>query len=149
MGWAYWLSIGLSVAGLVDAVYLTWLKVSGDIGLCLDWGQCDVVNASPYSEIYGIPIALLGAGAYATMLVLLLIEGWKRAPQFLRTLAPYAVFTIALAGTLYSAYLTYIEIVVLQAICPFCVLSALFLTALLVLSAWRLHLLAPQSPAGG
>ncbi len=137
--------MALTVVGLVDAVYLTWLKVSGDTGLCLNWGQCDVVNASPYAEIYGIPIALLGAGAYATMLLLLLLERWPRAPQGLRQGAPYAVFTLALAGTLYSLYLTYIEVFVLQAICPFCVISAIVLALLLVLAAWRLHLLSTQT----
>lgn len=49
------------------------------------------------------------------------------------------VFGISLAGVLYSAYLTYVEIAVLHAICPFCVLSAVVLLALLGLSSFRLR----------
>ncbi len=137
MDWRYRASVVLGVVGLVDALYLTWLKVSGNESLCLGFGQCDVVNASPYAEIYGIPIALLGALAYAAILALLVGEArWRGSPRMLW--ARYGVFAITLAGTLYSAYLTYIEVAVLEAICPFCVISAVVMLGLWVLALLRL-----------
>ncbi len=132
----YRASLLLTVVGLVDALYLTWMKLSGNLSLCLGFGQCDVVNSSPYAEVYGIPVALLGALAYAALLALLLAEP-RTAPDR-RPWVRYAVFVLAFAGTLYSAYLTYIEVAVLEAICPFCVISAVVITLLWLLSMARL-----------
>ncbi len=137
MDWRYRASVVLGVVGLVDALYLTWLKVSGNEALCLGFGECDVVNSSPYAEIYGIPIALVGAMAYAVILGLLVWEVRSRAPHH-GLWARYGVFMLTLAGTLYSAYLTYIEVAVLEAICPFCVISAVVLVLLWVLALLRL-----------
>ncbi len=132
----YRASLLLTVVGLVDALYLTWMKLSGNLSLCLGFGQCDVVNSSPYAEVYGIPVALLGALAYAALLALLLAEP-RTAPDR-RPWVRYAVFVLAFAGTLYSAYLTYIEVAILEAICPFCVISAVVITLLWLLSMARL-----------
>ncbi len=48
--------------GLLDSIYLSYIKLSHNEAFCAGIGDCDVVNTSPYSEIAGIPIALLGAG---------------------------------------------------------------------------------------
>jgi uncharacterized membrane protein len=128
-------SIVLGSVGLLDSLYLTWVKLSNRYALCGPIGDCESVNSSQYSEIYGIPIAVLGAGTYVVILLLLLSEG--RSP-FLTEFAPMLVFGISLAGVFYSAYLTYIEIAVLRAICPYCVLSAIVLVFLLVISVLRL-----------
>jgi uncharacterized membrane protein len=93
------------------------------------------VNTSQYSEIWGIPIALLGAGAYLVIIVLLLLE---ERSELMREYSPLLVFGLSLVGVIYSIYLTYIEVAVLRAICPYCVISAVVLVLLLVLSTIRL-----------
>ena len=133
----YRLALALALVGLVDALYLTWMKVSGNLALCLGFGECDVVNSSPYAEVYGVPVALLGAVAYGIILALLLWEGRTQNDEVRRRLQ-YATFILTFAGTVYSGYLTYIEVAVLEAICPFCVLSAVVITLLWLISMVRL-----------
>lgn len=129
-------SMILASLGLLDSIYLTWLKFSGQYAFCGPIGNCESVNSSVYSEIFGIPIALLGAGAYLTIVVLLFLE---RSGLFWREYSPLAIFGISLIGMLYSIYLTYVEIAILREICPYCVISAIILVVLLVLSSIRLY----------
>ena len=59
-----WLIYFLTILGSLDALYLTWTKLVGVDALCSGIGRCDVVNASSYSTIAGIPIAALGLVMY-------------------------------------------------------------------------------------
>ena len=130
-----WLCVTAAAIGLVDSCYLTWIKITDSVMSCSGIGACEAVHSSRYSEIAGIPIAIFGAGAFLALLALLYLEmRYRGQAQNLHL----GVFGISLAGTLYSAYLTYIEIFVLQAICPFCVLSAAMITGLLVISISRI-----------
>jgi uncharacterized membrane protein len=127
-----WLpSIILALIGLGDSVYLTYVKVTDQLALCGNLGDCESVNNSVYSEIGGVPIALLGAGAYLAILAALYVQ--RKYAQWYET-AVLVVFGLSLVGVIYSAYLTYIEIAVLRAICPYCVVSAIVLLALLGIS---------------
>jgi uncharacterized membrane protein len=128
-------SIVLAVLGLVDSIYLVWVKLTGNYAICGPIGNCESVNSSRYSEIFGIPIALLGALAYLMIIILLLLENRR---SFWAEFGPMIVFGISLIGVLYSIYLTYLEISVLKAICPYCIISAIILVALLVISSIRL-----------
>lgn len=129
------ISILLAFIGLIDSIYLVWVKYTDQYALCGPIGNCESVNTSQYSEIGGIPIALLGVGAYLVIIVLLVLEVRS---DLLREYGPLLVFGISLAGVLYSIYLTYIEVAVLRAICPYCVVSAVVLVLLLFLSTIRL-----------
>jgi uncharacterized membrane protein len=129
-------SLILAVLGLLDSIYLTWVKFSGKYALCGPIGNCESVNTSQYSEVFGIPIALLGAGAYLVVIISLSLES---RGSFWAEYSPIIVFGISLFGFLYSIYLTYIEVAVLKAICPYCVISAIILVLLLVLSSIRLR----------
>ncbi len=88
-------------------------------------GDCEKVNFSAYSEIAGVPISLLGLGMYLSMGTLAVAR--LRRPD-LRSAVWLLLLVLTASGTLYSAYLTYIEIFVLQAICPWCVVSAILIT---------------------
>ncbi len=126
----------LGAIGLIDALYLVWIKISSSTAMCFGVGDCEAVNTSVYSTIHGIPIAVFGALAYAAILGCLLLE--PRMSLFTEW-GPLIVFGLAFAGTLYSAYLTYIEIAVLHKICPYCVTSAIAITLLCVVSGIRLQ----------
>ena len=130
--WVALLVLGL--IGLVDSAYLAYIKFANATASCAGIGDCDAVNSSKYAEVAGIPIALLGAGAYLTILVLLFLE--KRG-DFWREQSPLFMFVLTLIGVLYSAYLTYIELAILHAICPYCVLSAVLLVLMFVISVYR------------
>lgn len=129
-------SYGLAILGFLDALYLLIIKLTNNKGLCLEGiGDCWTVNLSKYSEIAGVPISILGMGAYLAVIVLLFLE---TKGSFWKNNSPILIFGLMLAGTLYSAYLTYIEIYVLKAICPFCVISALTTLGLLGVAIARL-----------
>jgi uncharacterized membrane protein len=130
-----WASVALALLGALDSAYLTWIKLANTRAFCSGVGDCDAVNSSVYSEVMGIPIALLGLGAYLAIAALLLLE--DRLP-LLEEYGPLAVFGLALTGTLYSAYLTYVELFVIYAVCPYCVVSALLITGIFILSIVRL-----------
>lgn len=139
--WLRWGSVALAVLGAADSIYLTWIKLYKAQALfCSVGGGCDIVNTSPYSEINGIPIALFGLAAYVLIAAALVLEDrWELA----RAYGPLAVLGLALTGTLYSAYLTYLELAVIHAICPYCVISALLISGILILAILRLR----QMPA--
>jgi uncharacterized membrane protein len=133
----WWLSLGLAGIGLAVSTYLAWVKLTGNVASCGPVGDCESVNNSPYAEFAGVPIALLGALGYVAVLALLGAE--RRFPRLAES-TRLALFGVSLIGTLYSAYLSYIEVAVLRAICPYCVSSALAMTAILVLGILRLRL---------
>ena len=128
--------IVLSVLGLIVAGYLIFFKIFPNSTLCIGAGGCETVNNSVYSEVWGIPVAAFGAAAYAAMLGLLAFEN---RISILTEWGPMLVFGLALAGTLYSAYLTYVELAIIHAVCPYCVASAVIITLILIVSAFRLR----------
>jgi uncharacterized membrane protein len=129
-------SIVLSTFGLVDALYLTWIKFTNNYSLCIQGvGNCESVNTSSYAEVMGIPVAVLGAGTYLLLIIILLSE---TRIDHLKSNATLYLFGITLIGVLFSAYLTFIEIAVLKNICPYCVVSAILMTVLFILSIVRL-----------
>lgn len=131
-------SILSAFIGWVDASYLTWVKWTNSAVVCLpNLGNCNVVNSSRFSQIFGIPIAFLGGVAYSLILIFLLLE--KEGHRFNQTFL-LAVFGLSLVGVLFSTYLTYIEIAVLKAICPYCVLSAIAILLVFVCTLVRIKI---------
>ena len=123
----------LSGCGAVVAIILASFHYSPatTAALCTAAGGCETVNTSPYSTVAGIPIALFGFVAYLVIGVLALVS---IRPGALAEYARLAVFGLSLVGVMYSAYLTYLEIFVIRAICPWCVASALIMAAIWALS---------------
>jgi len=126
----------VALIGFVDAVYLTIEKITHNRAMCLPGlGDCWTVSNSSYSQVFGIPVSTFGIVTYLIILFLLFNE--ERFPTrdeiFLK-----AIFGIALSGTIYSIYLTYLEIAVIKAVCPFCVISAIAMSVLFVCTIFRL-----------
>ncbi len=131
------LMIILSLIGLLDSLYLTWIKLSNNVIMCTGLGGCDVVNTSEYASFAGIPIALFGVLAYIVFLFLLLYENRS---EWIFENGPIILFGLSMIGFLYSLYLTYVEVFVIFAICPYCVVSAIMMTLIFVLSWFRLRI---------
>ncbi|MBI4496856.1 MAG: vitamin K epoxide reductase family protein [Chloroflexi bacterium] len=131
----------LSAAGLGVSAYLTYVRLAHGAPLC-GTGGCETVNASAYAAVGQVPIAVLGLLLYGLVLVLSLAA--LRGPLSLAPWMLLGVFGLTASGTLYSAYLTAIELFVLEAICPWCVTSAAIVTVICVVSAWTLL----RPPAG-
>ena len=121
---------GLACIGLVVALYLITVHWGWWQAVCFGVGDCEAVNTSIYSELLGIPVALLGALSYAALIALGLAI-WQ---DFYAEYARLARFFIAMIGVVFSGYLTYLELYVIHAICPWCVTSAFLITVITILS---------------
>jgi uncharacterized membrane protein len=130
--WRLWFIRLLALAGIGVSGYLTWAHLANQSVACGQSQGCDIVQQSVYSEIAGIPIALFGLLAYVTLFVLAMLRG--HVPDNLEEYIPLAIFGISLIGVLYSAYLTYLELFVIYAICRWCVSSAVIITAIFLFS---------------
>ena len=120
----------LSVLGLGWAGYLTWVHYSGAAPLCSIKGNpCSQVQKSTYSELAGVPVALIGAIGYLAILATLLVRETENARL--------ATMGLTLGGFGFSAYLTYREVFTLHKICEDCVASAVIMTILTCLAVWR------------
>lgn len=123
----------LALLGVGISSYLAYVKLSATQAVCLGLGECETVQNSPYSVILGIPIAILGLLTYLAIIALWWWSQDEQRPY--ADLAPLILFGITLFGFLYSAYLTYLELFVLKAICPWCVASAIIMTVLMIINA--------------
>ncbi len=130
--WRDRLQFLLSLAGLFISGYLTYIKLFGLEAYCGGIGDCEAVQTSPYAELFGIPVAIYGIATYLALLVLL----WAKRADWneMGDLAEQGFFFITVVGVLFSAYLTYLELFVILAICPWCVGSAVVVTAMFLFS---------------
>jgi uncharacterized membrane protein len=119
----------VALVGLGIATYLTIAHYAGAAPACAIAHGCEVVQSSAYAKLAGIPVALLGLLGYAAILVTLLRDG-----ETART----ATALLALGGAGFSAWLTYVEVARLDAICIWCVGSAICMALLAGLSVARL-----------
>lgn len=126
MTWPLRASTLLAAIGLGIGGYLIYVHYNIDALVC-GTGECEIVQTSEYSEVMGIPIAIFGTAMYAALLALAVYR--LRAPGSMLP-ASMAALAITGAGTLYSAWLTYLELYVIEAICQWCVASAIVTTLL-------------------
>ena len=119
----------LAVLGLGVAGYLTYTHYTGAAPVCSLSHGCEKVQSSAYSELGGVPVALLGLIGYGAILAAAL------APSTDRT--RLALVGLTLAGFGLSAYLTYRELFTIHAVCQWCVSSAVIMTLLAVAAVVR------------
>ncbi len=123
----------LASVGLMISAYLTWTHFVGVAPVCISGsGGCETVQSSSYATIFGVPVAVLGLVGYAVLLLSVTLRG---------EVGVYLGFLLALIGTLFSAYLTYLEVFVIGALCQWCLASAAVMVAALVCTTsgvWRL-----------
>jgi uncharacterized membrane protein len=120
----------LALLGIAIAGYLTWVHYAGLEPVCVGGGGgCERVQSSRWAELAGVPVAVLGLAGYVAILASL------KLPEEQGALA--ATF-LSLVGFGFSVWLTYVEIVKIDAICQWCVASAVVMTALALVSVARL-----------
>jgi uncharacterized membrane protein len=127
--------LGLAILGLLVSIYMTIYKVTNNQAMCIGSGGCSVVNASRYSEVNGIPVALIGVGGYAAILALLFLE---QRPGFFQENGTMMLFGISLVGFLFTLYLIVVEVFFIKAYCPFCLTSQGVMTIIFILSVTRM-----------
>lgn len=113
------LGAGLAVVGVLVAGYLAAVKLAGQLPVCGPLRGCEEVALSAYSEIGGFPVAILGAG-FSGLLLLLHGAAWRTRDRRILMIA----YGLGLFGMVFVAYLTYVELFVIHAVCVWCVVYA-------------------------
>ncbi len=118
--------LALTALGIILSLYLTYIHFTeSQAAFCAAGTDCDTVRQSGFSTIIGVPVAALGVAGYSVLLVVFLINMKKRTKWLL-------LYILALAGFVFSAYLTYIELFVIKAICMYCIFSAVLMTIIFI-----------------
>lgn len=119
----------LALVGVALASYLLYVRWAGATLACTT-GGCETVQASSYSKLLGVPVALLGLVAYVTIFATSLVR---------HDLARAAAASVALAGMGFAAYLLYVQLAVIDAVCEWCLASDVLVTVLAALTLLRLR----------
>lgn len=137
------LLLALSLLGLFDALYLLWVYTSPSRPIVCLGGGCDAVRASSYAHLFGVPLPAFGVANYLVLALLILAADLVSAPLARSIRAVLAA--ISGGGFLYSIYLTSLEKWVIHAWCTWCVISAITVTCIFLLSLAELR--RPPAPA--
>jgi len=122
----------LALAGIFISLYLTLYKL-GIIGeLSCSIGSCETVNMSKWSRFLGLPVAAWGLLFYLDVFAIAVISTFPRFED--ERVLSVVLVAVAVVGVLFSAWLTYLELGVIHAICIWCVTSAVVVTLILLVS---------------
>jgi uncharacterized membrane protein len=120
----------LALAGVAVAGYLTWVHYADLQAFCVGGGDgCERVQSSEYASVLGIPVAVLGLVGYVAILASLALPD-----EIGRAVAAF----LSITGMAFSGWLTYAELFEIEAICQWCVVSAVIMTALAGVSVTRM-----------
>ena len=115
---------GLALLGLAISIYLTWVHYAGLEPVCTGISDCERVQSSDYAELVGIPVAVIGIAGYAAILASL----WMRVE---------VTALLSYLAVAFSGYLTWAELFRIDAICQWCVASAITSLLIAVLATIR------------
>jgi uncharacterized membrane protein len=123
----------LALAGAAVAGYLVWVRETGASLVCAT-GGCGTVQSSEYAEVAGVPVALLGLLGYVVLFSAALFPGET---------ARLAQAAVALGAVIFSAYLLYVQVALIEELCDWCLVSDAIVTLIAVLALLRLRLAQP------
>jgi uncharacterized membrane protein len=124
------IAVFVATLGVAVATYIAIAEADGGAPACFaGGGGCETVAESSHSELAGVNVAVIGIVGYLLLLGTALLRGDG---------ARLAGFTLALIGFGYSVYLTWLELFVIDAICQWCVASAILMTLLFAVNAVRM-----------
>jgi uncharacterized membrane protein len=122
----------LALVGAGIAAYLTYARYSGEALYCVaGGGGCETVQRSHYAELAGIPVAVLGLAGYVALFVTALAPGRAAAA---------AGAGIALTGAMFSAWLLYAQLALIDAVCQWCLANDVIIALAATAAVWRLRI---------
>lgn len=134
--WIPWAFLIVSFLGFLDASYLTMNHYAHVALPCTITNGCETVTKSQYSLAFGVPVALLGALYYLAIFFGAVTYRETKNAKLLRGMA---YFTIAGLGA--SAWFVFAQLVLIKAICQYCMLSAITSTTLFAIGMTTLKAL--------
>ncbi len=134
-GWLNLLIPITAMAGLLVAGHLTAAELNATGTYCGLLGDCEVVQQSAYARLFGvIPIGALGVVGYGAIIVAAMVA--RRSTRYVAEWAYRALWFMITLGMIFSTYLTFLEPFVIDAVCAWCLISAL----IMLLLWWLLRL---------
>jgi uncharacterized membrane protein len=139
----------LATTALPLTAYLTYAHFKEEASSFCNFGEsfnCDIVNQSEYSELFGIPVSILGFLTYLLIVVLACytrstLKPGKRGKYSPATLVK-ALAVITGGGTAFSLYLTYVEAFILMTWCVLCVAQQILVFIMFMISISLVHKLS-------
>lgn len=127
----------LALGGVGLATYLAMYKLGMIGNLACTIGSCETVNLSRWATLLGVPVAVWGVGFYVVLFLVALLGTTERFVD--EPWVSHALLGLTAWGVIFSAWLTYLELYVIHAICMFCVISAILVTVTFLVSVleWR------------
>lgn len=129
------LVIVLALIGFIDAAYITAEHYLERIPPCSVLKGCETVLTSKYAAMWGIPVALVGAIYYGTVFILA-INYFQNKKRELMTW----VNRLTGLGLLASAGFVYLQVFVIEALCLYCIISAITTASIFIISLFDLKL---------
>jgi len=129
----------LALAGILVSTYLSIIMLGeGSINYCLTGSNCEIVNSSVYSKIFGIPVSVVGVLGYASILIVSFLsiseqKKWK------------SIFILTTTGVTFSLYLTYMSIFQINAICSLCTVSLIIMLSIFTTILLNKSRMAPNA----
>ena len=127
----------LALVGLGLAAYLTYVRYAGAAIACTT-GGCEKVQSSSYSELAGIPVAVIGLAGYSAILATAFVASEVGA---------LAAAALTLAGFAFAVYLVYVQVALIEAVCQWCLASDAVTAALVAVSLLRVRATAGRVSA--
>ena len=125
--------LALTLVGILDAMYVAYGSYSGTQLWCPILDGCNTVVNSPYSRVLGMPMSYFGFIYYLFMFGLAARLAYEPASKSLR----FRVILYAALGAVSSAYFIYLQLGLIQAICSYCIISAIVSFLLLLAALWH------------
>lgn len=120
----------LLLIGFGVSIYLGYVEITQTEAVCGPVGDCNTVQQSTYARLFGLlPIGVLGILGYLALLMMWMIQHF--GPADWEEPASWVFWGMALIGTIFSIYLTFLEPFVIGATCVWCLTSAIVMTLLL------------------
>jgi uncharacterized membrane protein len=118
--WIAWVVVALALVGFFDATYLAAENYFGGTPPCFIATGCEEVTTSEYSKLFGVPVAIFGSIYYFLIFILgiFFAEGRKRKHLS-------SIWILSGLGFLASVYFVYLQLFVIDAICTYCMISAI------------------------
>ena len=133
--------LALTLIGISDAMYVAYGSYSGTQLWCPILDGCNTVVNSPYSRVLGMPMSYFGFIYYLFMFGLAARLAYEPASKSLR----FRVVLYAALGAVSSAYFIYLQLGLIQAICSYCIISAIVSFLLLLAALWHFQVTRSKS----
>ncbi len=137
--WSRLIIATIAALGVIENAYLTLMKLTGGTAVCPTSGCTEVLN-SPYANVWGLPLTLFGLLAYGSILALA-VAPFAANPVTQKSLRSnvenwtwFLLFLLATSMLIFSSYLMYLLFFQIQAVCVYCIASALFCFSIFVLT---------------